>query len=83
MDAHLLVVVVLVCFVVNFGNLRAELRVERSVELLEYDIPENYTFIDIGLEIHNQLQVFGIYNVVMDRVRTTANFENFKKTTRF
>ena len=50
-------------FVVNFGNLQAELRVERSVEPFEYDIPENYTFIDIGLEIHNQLQVFGIYNV--------------------
>jgi len=58
MDAHLLLVVVLVCFAVNFANGKVERRVERSVERLEYDIPENYTFIDVGLEIHNQVQVY-------------------------
>jgi hypothetical protein len=58
MDAHLFVVLVLVCFLVNFADGKVQHRIERSVERLEYAIPENYTFIDVGLEIHNQLHVF-------------------------
>ena len=32
-------------------------------EEVVYNIPENYTFIDIGLEIHNRVQVSFFYRV--------------------